>query len=131
MRAFEPLHPRLRIAALTIAAAGSFGCGMACLKPPANPVTYLSTVVPFGAWAAIWIITGAAMLAGIWHRIIARWALAVGASLWFVWGAYLALASVLGLSERGWSHSISMLTLSGVLVVITALADTVGPGGDP
>src|SRR5690606_15722524 len=87
MRAFEPLHPRLRISALSVFAFGAISRGVAYVNAPSTSfTTFVDAVVPLRVWAFVWIGAGLLLLAGIWHRVVARWALSFGGSLWAVWG---------------------------------------------
>lgn len=133
MRAFEPLHPNLRIAALSVCSVGSITRGLAYVgqQSTGGLTTFVDAVVPLPVWAIIWMLSGLAILAGIWHRVIARWALSFGASLWAVWGLSFLWAAISGDSARGWVTASTMFTLAGVMVIIAALADSVGPPEDP
>ncbi|GAA1720530.1 hypothetical protein [Dietzia cercidiphylli] len=133
MRAFEPHHPKLRIAALVIAAAGAVARGMAYLdQPDTGRLThFVDAVVPLHVWAIVWIAAGACLVAGVWHRIVARYALSFTAMLWGVWGLSYMWATIAGDASRGWVTGSLMLTLAGTMIIIAALADTAGPPREP
>lgn len=131
MRAFEPLHPRLRIAALSVFAFGAINRGLAYVDAPNTRfTTFVDAVVPLRVWAIVWIVAGLLMLAGIWHRVIARWALSLGGSLWAAWGLSFYLSWMLGHQDRGWVTGSAFLTLAGIMFITAALADSVGPPRD-
>lgn len=133
MRAFEPLHPRLRIAALAIVSAGAIARGVAYVNQPTTGglTTFVDAIVPLHVWAIVWIAAGTTALAGVWHRIIARYALAFTAMLWGIWGLSYVWATLVGDAARGWVTGSLILTLSGLIIIIAALADTVGPPHEP
>ena len=133
MRAFEPLHPRLRIAALAIVASGAVARGAAYVGQPTTGglTTFVDAIVPLHVWAIVWITAGVCLVAGIWHRVVARYALAFTATLWAAWGLSYMWATVAGDAPRGWVTGSLMLTLAGTMIVIAALADTVGPPSTP
>ena len=132
MRALEPLHPRLRIAALSVFAFGAINRGIAYIHTPSTPyTTFVDTLVPLHWWAWVWIGAGVAMVAGIWHRIIARWALSLGASLWAVWGISFYASWIAGDQPRGWVTAGAFITIAGIMFIVAALADSVGPPREP
>lgn len=133
MRAFEPLHPRLRIAALVIVASGAVARGVAYIGSPTTGglTTFVDAVVPLHVWSFVWITAGVCLVSGIWHRVVARYALAFTATLWATWGLSFMWATVAGDAPRGWVTGSLMLTLAGTMIVIAALADTVGPPRTP
>lgn len=133
MRAFEPLHPRIRIAALTVCGAGLLARGLAYVggNPTGGLTAFADVLIPLQVWSAVWIFAGVSVLAGIWHRIIARWALSFGASMWAMWGLSFLWATVNGDSGRGWVTASTMLTLAGLMVVTAMLCDSVGPPEEP
>ena len=133
MRAFEPLHPRLRVAALVIVASGAVARGVAYIdQPDTGRLThFVDGIVPLHVWAFVWIGAGICLVAGIWHRVIARYALAFTATLWATWGLSFMWATITGDAPRGWVTGSLMLTLAGTMVIIAALADTVGPPREP
>lgn len=133
MRALEPLHPRLRISALVIVAAGAVARGVAYIdQPDTGRLThFVDGIVPLHVWAFVWIAAGACLVAGVWHRVVARYALAFTAMLWGIWGLSYVWATVTGDAPRGWVTGSLMLTLAGTMIIIAALADTVGPPQEP
>lgn len=133
MRALEPLHPRLRVAALSIVSAGAIARGAAYVDEPTTGglTTFVDAIVPLHVWAIVWIIAGTTVLAGVWHRIIARYALAFVSMLWGIWGLSYMWATVIGDAPRGWVTGSLILTLSGLTIIIAALADAVGPPREP
>lgn len=132
MRAFEPLHPRLRIAALSVFAFGAINRGIAYIHTPSTPfTTFVDTMVPLHLWSWVWIGSGVAMVAGIWHRIIARWALSLGGSLWALWGISFYGSWIAGDQTRGWVTGGAFITIAGTMFIIAALADSVGPPREP
>lgn len=132
MRAFEPLHPRLRIAALVGCAYGAVTRGLAYAQTSSTPfTTFVDALVPLQVWAWVWIGAGVAMLAGIWHRVVARWALSFGGSLWAVWGLSFYLSWIIGDQSRAWVTAGGFITIAGLMFIIAALADSVGPPREP
>lgn len=133
MRALEPLHPRLRIAALAIVASGAVARGAAYVDQPTTGglTTFVDALVPLHLWAIVWIAAGAMVLAGIWHRVVARYALAFTAMLWGIWGLSYMSATVFGDSSRGWVTGALILNVAGLTIIVAALADTVGPPREP
>lgn len=133
MRAFEPLHPRLRVAALAIVAAGAVTRGFAYINEPTTGglTTFVDIVVPLHVWAIVWIAAGVTVLAGIWHRVLARYALAFVSMMWMTWGLSYIWATVFGDSSRGWVTGALILNVAGLTIVIAALADAVGPPPGP
>ena len=133
MRALEPLHPRLRIAALSIVAAGAAARGCAYINQPTTGglTHFIDALVPLHLWAFVWIAAGATVLAGVWHRVVARYALAFTAMLWGIWGLSYMSATVFGDSSRGWVTGALILNVAGLTIIIAALADAVGPPPGP
>ena len=132
MRALKPLHPGLRIAALSVFAFGAINRGCAYIDTPSTPfTTFVDIMVPLHWWAWVWIGAGVAMVAGIWHRIIARWALSLGGSLWAVWGISFYASWIAGDQTRGWVTGGAFITIAGAMYITAALADSVGPPEDP
>lgn len=133
MRAFEPNHPRLRVAALALFAAGAGARGFAYVGKPTTGglTTFVDALVPLHVWAVVWIAAGTLMIAGIWHRFIARIALNLGGTLWAVWGLSYVAATMVGDSSRGWVTGALMLTLAGAMYICAALADSAGPPPGP
>lgn len=125
-------HPRLRVAALCVFAYGAVTRGLAYLDAPTTGLTtFVDALVPLPAWAAAWITAGALMVTGIWHRVIARWSLSLGATMWFVWGLSYMWATVVGDSSRGWVTGAAMFTIAGAMWICAGLADHVGPPPGP
>lgn len=133
MRALEPLHPRLRIAALAIVATGAVTRGCAYIDQPSTGglTHFIDALVPLHLWAVVWIAAGVMVLAGIWHRVLARYALSFTAMLWGIWGLSYMSATVLGDSSRGWVTGALILNVAGLTIIVAALADTVGPPREP
>ena len=133
MRAFEPLHPRLRIAALAIVAAGAIARGVAYVNQPSTGglTHFIDALVPLHLWAVVWIAAGVMVLAGVWQRVLARYALAFTAMLWTIWGLSYMTATVLGDASRGWVTGALILNVAGLTIIVAALADTVGPPREP
>ena len=88
-------------------------------------------VLPLHVWAVVWIVAGVTVLAGIWHRVIARYALAFVSMLWGIWGLSYMSATVLGDSSRGWVTGALILNVAGLTIIVAALVDTVGPPREP
>lgn len=133
MRAFDSHHPRLRVAALA-----SFGCGAIVrgiaytgTTTTGGLTTFVDALVPLHVWAVVWVAAGTLMLAGIWHRVIARWALSLGGTLWAVWGLSYVTATLVGDAPRGWVTGSTLLTLAAAMYICAALADSAGPPRGP
>lgn len=133
MRAFDPLHPKLRVSALATFAFGAVARGIAYIGEPTTGglTTFVDALVPLHVWAVVWIAAGTLMIAGIWHRVIARIALNLGGTLWAVWGLSYMVATIMGVSSRGWVTGTAMLTLAGGMYICAALADSAGPPPGP
>lgn len=133
MRAFEPHHPKLRITALVIVAAGAIVRGVAYFgRPTTGGLThFIDAIVPLHVWAVVWIAAGITVLVGIWHRVIARYALAFVSMLWAIWGLSYMTATIFGDASRGWVTGALILNLAGLTIIVAALADTVGPSREP
>ncbi|WP_404851079.1 hypothetical protein [Dietzia kunjamensis] len=133
MRAFEPLHPRLRIAALAIVSAGAIARGVAYVDQPSTGglTHFIDALVPLHVWAFVWIAAGTTVLVGMWDRIIARYALAFVSMLWGIWGLSYMTATLFGDASRGWVTGALILNVAGLTIIVAALADTVGPSREP
>lgn len=133
MRAFEPLHPKLRVAALAIVSGGAIARGVAYVDQPSTGglTHFIDALVPLHLWAIVWIAAGAMVLAGVWHRVVARYALAFTAMLWGIWGLSYMSATVFGDASRGWVTGALILNVAGLTIIVAALADTVGPPREP
>ncbi len=133
MRALEPLHPRLRVAALSIVSAGAVARGCAYINQPSTGglTHFIDALVPLNLWAIVWIAAGATVLAGVWQRVLARYALAFVSMLWTTWGLSYMSAAVFGDASRGWVTGALILNLAGLTIIVAALADTVGMGRGP
>lgn len=133
MRAFEPLHPKLRIAALAIVSAGAIARGVAYVDQPSTGglTHFIDALVPLHVWAFVWIAAGVTVSVGVWHRVIARYALAFTAMLWGIWGLSYMSATLFGDSSRGWVTGALILNVAGLTIIVAALADTVGPPREP
>ncbi|ODQ97029.1 hypothetical protein BFG51_02600 [Dietzia alimentaria] len=133
MRALEPLHPRLRVAALGIVSAGAVARGCAYINQPSTGglTHFIDALVPLNLWAIVWIAAGATVLAGVWQRVLARYALAFVSMLWTTWGLSYMSAAVFGDASRGWVTGALILNLAGLTIIVAALADTVGMGRGP
>ncbi|KAA0916474.1 hypothetical protein [Dietzia sp. ANT_WB102] len=129
MRALEPLHPKLRIAALTIVSTGAIARGAAYIERPntGGLTHFIDTIVPLHVWAIVWIAAGITVFAGVWHRIVARYALAFVSMMWAIWGISYVTSTLFGDAHRGWVTGALMLNVAGLTIIIAALADTVGP----
>lgn len=127
------LHPKLRITALSVYAGGAAIRGLAYLgaTPSTQFTTFVDSVVPLHVWAIVWIGAGSLLVAGIWHRVIARWALSIGASLWAVWALSYTLSWIVGDQSRAWVTAGAMATIAGSMWITAALADSVGPPAGP
>ena len=131
MRSFT-YHPKMRVAALCVFAYGALARGLAYIDAPSTGLTtFVDKLVPLTVWAIVWITAGVLIFAGIWHRIIARWAMALGSSLWLVWGTSYMWATVIGDQSRGWVTGAAMLTLGGAMLISGALMDSEGPPPGP
>lgn len=132
MRGYD-LHPKLRVTALSVYAGGVAIRGLAYLDAPPSTqfTTFVDAVVPLQVWALVWMGTGALLLAGIWHRVVARWALSIGASLWAVWALSYTLSWIVGDQSRAWVTAGAMATIAGSMWITAALADSVGPPPGP
>ena len=131
MRSFT-YHPKMRVAALCVFAYGALARGLAYIDAPSTGLTtFVDKLVPLTVWAIVWITAGVLIFAAIWHRIIARWAMALGSSLWLVWGTSYMWATVIGDQSRGWVTGSAMLTLGGAMLIIGALMDSEGPPPGP
>lgn len=131
MRDFS-LHPRLRVTALTVCAAGVTIRGLAYIDAPTTRyTTFVDALVPLHMWAFVWIGAGVLIFAGIWHRVIARWALSSGASLWAVWALSFTLSWLIGDQSRAWVTAGAMATVAGMMWIVASLADSVGPPPGP
>lgn len=131
MRSFTQ-HPKMRVAALCVFAYGAIARGLAYIDAPSTGLTtFVDKLVPLTVWAIAWITAGVLIFAGVWHRIIARWAMALGSSLWLVWGLSYMWATVIGDQSRGWVTGAAMLTLGGAMLISGALMDSEGPPPGP
>lgn len=132
MRGYD-LHPKLRIAALLVYAGGAVIRGLAYIgpRPGTQLTTFVDSVVPLHVWAIVWIGAGALLVAGIWHRAIARWALSIGASLWAVWALSYTLSWLIGDQSRAWVTAGAMATLAGSMWITAVLTDSAGPPAGP
>ena len=131
MRSFT-YHPKMRVAALCVFAYGALARGLAYIDAPSTGLTtFVDKLVPLTVWAIVWITAGVLIFAGIWHRIIARWAMSLGSSLWLVWGTSYMWATVIGDQSRGWVTGAAMLTLGGAMLISGALMDSEGPPPGP
>lgn len=79
----------------------------------------------------MWITAGALMLAGIWQRVIARWALSLGAALWAVWSASYLLSWLVEDQSRAWVTGTAFALIAALMWIIAALADARGPPCPP
>ena len=133
MRALEPLHPRLRVATLGIVSAGAIARGAAYIDQPSTGglTHFIDALVPLHLWAIVWIAAGVMVLAGVWQRVLARYALAFVSMLWLIWGLSYMSATVFGDSSRGWVTGALILNVAGLTIIVAALADTVGPPREP
>lgn len=132
MRGFD-LHPKRRVTALSVYAGGVAIRGIAYLDAPPSTqyTTFVDSVVPLQVWAFVWMGAGALLLAGIWHRVVARWALSIGASLWGVWALSYTLSWIVGDQSRAWVTAGAMATIAGSMWITASLADSVGPPAGP
>ena len=131
MRSFT-YHPKMRVAALCVFAYGAIARGLAYIDAPSTGLTtFVDKLVPLTVWAIVWITAGVLIFAGVWHRIIARWAMALGSSLRLVWGLSYMWATVIGDQSRGWVTGAAMLTLGGAMLISGALMDSEGPPPGP
>lgn len=131
MRGFE-LHPKLRVAALVISAAGAGIRGCAYIDAPNTRfTTFIDAWIPLHAWAFVWMAAGALMLAGIWHRIVARWALSLGVALWGAWAVSYTASWIFGDQSRAWVTAGAFALIAGLMWIIASLADSVGPPPGP
>ncbi|WP_440221158.1 hypothetical protein [Dietzia sp. MNB45] len=92
---------------------------------------FIDALVPLHLWAIVWIAAGATVLAGVWQRVLARYALAFVSMLWLIWGLSYMSATALGDASRGWVTGALILNLAGLTIIVAALADTVGPRRGP
>ena len=131
MRSFTQ-HPKMRVAALCVFAYGAIARGLAYIDAPSTGLTtFVDKLVPLTVWAIVWITAGVLIFAGIWHRIIARWAMDLGSSLWLVWGISYMWATIIGDQSRGWVTGAAMLTISGAMLISGALMDSEGQPPGP
>lgn len=123
------MRPGVRIAAFTLAAFSCVSRGAAYMgnAPNTGLTTFVDTLVPLPVWGTVWILAGLFIFAGIWHRVVARVALSLGASLWTVWALSYLIGMAFGGSSRGWVTSTAMISLAGMLLVIEILAEGTGP----
>ena len=127
MRSFL-VHPRLRIATLAVASFGAASRGLAYLEAPNTPLTtYLDYFVPLGAWAAVWFAAAVLVIVGIFHRVLARWALSLVSSMWLVWAISYFTATLLGDQSRGWVTGSGFIVISAYTWILTAMMDNTGP----
>lgn len=122
-------HPRLRVGALCVCGIGTMlrGFDYASGRNLISE-TIVDSLVPVHVWAYVWLLAGALVLVGVWHRLLARYALNFAASLWGVWGI---LYFISWLFMDGSTAATSMLTVSGLMWIVAALADSTGPPPGP
>lgn len=121
-------HPKMRVAALSVISYGVIARGLAYVDAPSTSLTtFVDKIVPLQVWAAVWIAAGVLVAAGIWHRVISRWAIALSSSLWLVWGISYMWATIIGDQSRGWVTGAAMLSLGGLMLICGALMDEQGP----
>lgn len=121
-------HPRIRVAALAVVANSVITRGLAYIDAPSTGLTtFVDRLVPLPVWAVVWITAGALVVVGMWHRIVARWAIALSSSLWVVWGISYMWATIIGDQTRGWVTGAAMLSLGGLMLICGALMDEQGP----
>ena len=132
MRGYE-FHPKLRVTALSVYAGGVAIRGLAYLNTPPSTqfTTFVDAVVPLQVWALVWMGAGALLLAGIWNRVVARWALSIGASLWAVWALSYTLSWIFGDQSRAWVTAGAMATIAGSMWITAVLTDSAGPPPGP
>lgn len=121
-------HPRLRVTALSVCAAGSIIRGIAYVDAPLTRyTTFVDALVPLHVWGIVWVTAGALMLVGIWHRVVARWALSIGASLWAVWALSYLVSWMVGDQPRAWVTAGALAVVAGLMWIVASLADSTGP----
>lgn len=125
-------HPRLRVTALAVFATGAIVRGLAYIDAPNTRfTTFVDALVPLHVWGFVWVTAGGLMLVGIWHRVIARWALSIGASLWAVWALSYLVSWFTGDQSRAWVTAGAMATIAGSMWITASLADSTGPPPRP
>ena len=131
MRSFE-LHPRLRVAAISMSAAGAAIRGWAYLDAPNTGLTtFIDAWIPLDAWAFVWIGAGVLMFAGVWHRVIARWGLSLGVGLWGAWAISYTASWLFGGQSRAWVTAAAFALIAGLTWIVASLSDSVGPPPGP
>ncbi|WP_341229099.1 hypothetical protein [Nocardioides salarius] len=118
---------------MSIVSAGAVARGCAYINQPSTGglTHFIDALVPLNLWAIVWIAAGATVLAGVWQRVLARYALAFVSMLWTTWGLSYMSAAVFGDASRGWVTGALILNLAGLTIIVAALADTVGMGRGP
>lgn len=125
-------HPKMRVATLAVISSGVTARGLAYVDAPSTGLTtFVDKLVPLQVWAVVWIAAGVLVAAGIWHHVIARWAIALSSSLWLVWGISYMWATIIGDQSRGWVTGATMLTLGGLMLICGGLMDEQGPPPGP
>ena len=128
-------HPRLRAATLVICGTGAIIRGIAYISGPktAAYTTIVDTWVPLRLWAVVWMAAGAVMVAGIWHRDIARLGLAIGVGLWGTWAISYFVSWIVSMFAdapgRGWVTGAAFAMIAGLHWIVMFLAERSGPGG--
>lgn len=125
-------HPKLRVAALSMSAAGAAIRGIAYLDAPnTRYTTFIDAWIPLHLWAFIWLTAGALMLIGVWHRLVARWGLSLGVGLWGAWAVSYTASWVFGDQSRGWVTAAAFALIAGLTWIVASLSDSVGPPPGP
>lgn len=121
-------HPKLRVTALSLCAAGAGVRGLAYIDATTTHfTTFVDALVPLHVWGIVWVTAAALMVVGIWHRVVARWALSAGASLWAVWALSYVVSWLTGDQPRAWVTAGAMAVVAGLMWIVASLADATGP----
>lgn len=127
MRGFSA-HPRLRIATLAVASYGAASRGLAYLEDPNTSLTtYVDNFVPLWAWAVVWLAAAVLVFVGIFHSVLARWALSLTSGLWLVWAISYFTATLLGDQSRGWVTGSGFIVIAAYTWIMAAMMDNTGP----
>lgn len=134
MRGFAQ-HPRLRVTVLVACAAGVATRGAAYLDTSRDlkSLAWIDKLIPMQGWAMVWFAAALFILAGIWHRDVARWGMSLGSSMYGFWGLNYLFAWFLvdTFTTRIWLTGSALVLIAVLMWVCAALMDSVGPPPRP
>lgn len=115
-------HPRERAALHLVFGAGAIVRGAGYIDPPSTGLTtFVDGWLPLHVWAAVWILAGVSILAGIRWRGIGRWSVAFTANLWAVWTISYLWAWIVGDSTRGWFTAGALGTIAATMYIVARI----------